>query len=461
MLSIKTMTTFIVSFALFMDVLDGNVVNTAIPVMSQSFHINPIDLKIALISYLLNLAIFIPMSGWTADKYGTKNIFILAIGLFTVSSFFCGQAQTLMQLVIARSVQGIGGAFMISLGRLIIARTFKKHELMEAMNTVIIVVSMGVMLGPFVGGVIVDHLSWPWIFWINIPAGIFAILIAAYFLKDIAPKHVRPFDFFGFILLGGSLAMLLFSLAQLSDTEIDYHRALLRILVAVSMFIAYLYYSKNRPHPVAKLSLISIPTFRISVFGNLLGRLGFGGVPFLLPLLQQLGLGFSAQLSGFLLAPIALGVIFSKVYAINLLRKMGYKKYLLSNTIVVGLSLWLFDFVNIHTPPALIALFTFIFGLVISAQYTGMNSLAYAEMPEEELSASTSITSTVQVLSQSIGVAVAAMLLRFYSFIVHRQFVLTPTIFHLAFFTLGIFTFISMIIFMRLKPEDGKQMLSA
>src|SRR3990167_2292002 len=197
MFSIKTMTKFIVSFALFMDVLDSNIVNTAVPVMSQSFHVNPIDLKIALISYLLNLAIFIPMSGWTADKYGTKNIFIAAIGLFTASSFFCGYAHTLLILIIARSIQGMGGASMISLGRLIIARTFKRHELVEAMNTVIIVVSIAVMIGPFVGGVIVDYLSWPWIFWVNIPAGIFTMLLASYGLKESFVRNPRPFDLLG------------------------------------------------------------------------------------------------------------------------------------------------------------------------------------------------------------------------------------------------------------------------
>ena len=459
MLSYKTMTKFIVSFALFIDVVDSNVVNTAVPVMSQSFHVNPIDLKIALISYLLNLAIFIPISGWTADKYGTKNIFISAIGLFTVSSFFCGHAHTLTQLVIARCVQGVGGAFMISLGRLTIARTFKKHELVEAMNTVIIVVSCGVMLGPFVGGVIVDHLSWPWIFWVNLPAGVFAILIAQIYLKETAPKHVRPFDFIGFILLSVSLSMLVFSLAELSESHIDDRVVLLQILLALSIFITYVFYSKNKLHPVVKLSLMSIPTFRISILGNLLGRLGFGGIPFLLPLLQQLGLGLSAQLSGLLLAPIAFGVIMSKLFALKILRKMGYRRYLLANTFFVGMALWLFTLVNLHTDVLFIALLTFTFGVAISAQYTGMNSLAYAEMQEENLSASTSIASTVQVLSQSFGVAVAAILLRLYSAHIHHAFLLTPDIFHLAFFTLGALTFLSSMIFLQLKPEDGAQML--
>lgn len=167
--STKRITMFIVSLALFMDVLDSNILNTAIPAMSTAFQVTPIDLKIALISYLLSLAIFIPASGWASDRYGAKNIFIAALGLFTLSSFFCGHAQSLVQLVIARFIQGIGGAFMISLGRLIIARTFKRHELVEAMNTVIIVVSVAVMLGPFIGGVIVDHLSWPWIFGLIFP----------------------------------------------------------------------------------------------------------------------------------------------------------------------------------------------------------------------------------------------------------------------------------------------------
>ena len=459
MLSTKRITMFTVSLVLFMDVLDSNIINTAVPAMSTSFNVSPIDLKIALISYFVSLAIFIPISGWTADKYGTKRVFITAIGLFTLSSFWCGYAHSLMELVIARFIQGIGGAFMMSLGRLIIARAFKRHELVDAMNTVIIVVSVAVMLGPFIGGLITDNFSWPWIFWVNIPAGAFTMLLAAYGLKDTVPKKAPPFDALGFILFGGSLALLCFSLSSLSESKIELNIVLYMILTAIILLLSYIIHARRHRHPIVKISLFRIRTFQVSVFGNLLSRLGFGGVPFLLPLLLQVGLHFSAQLSGLLLAPMAFGIIFAKLIALKILRQVGYKRFLLFNTILVSLVLWTLQIINAETSAYTIATLTFIFGIFVAAQYTGMNSLAFAELHEDELSASTSITSTVQVLAQSFGVAVGAILLRYYSSQPNEEAALTPAIFHQAFFALGIITFISALLFMRLKRDDGKQML--
>jgi predicted MFS family arabinose efflux permease len=206
------------------------------------------------------------------------------------------------------------------------------------------------------------------------------------------------------------------------------------------------------------MALLRIRTFRISVSGNLCARLGFGGMPFLLPLLQQVGLGFSAELSGLLLVPMAFGIIFSKLLALRILRRMGYKYYLLVNTILVGLTLWSFQIINLGTSPYTIACMTFILGTFISAQFTGMNSLAFADVREDELSASTSITSTVQVLSQSLGVAVSAILLRIYS---SHAIQLTPAIFHETFFTMGLITLASAFIFIKLKADDGSQMLTS
>ena len=458
-LSIKRVTMFTVSLALFMDVLDTNIINTAIPTMAHNFKVNPVDLKVALISYLLSLAVFIPISGWVADKYGTKRIYISALCLFTISSFWCGYAHTLMDLVIGRSFQGVGGAFMISLGRLIIARTFAKHQLVGAMNTVIVVVSLAVMLGPFVGGIIIEQLSWPWIFWVNIPAGILAIVLGVYGLKDTAPKKARPFDFLGFVLFGGSLALLCFSLSQLSEAGANQSLTLLIIFVALFTFIMYFFIAKNHPHPVINTKLFRFRTFRISVLGNLFSRLGFGGVPFLLPLFQQISLGFSAQLSGLLLVPIAFGIIFSKLLAFRILRRVGYKYYLVINTLFMGLILALFQIINNHTSVYTIACLTFIFGMFTAAQFTAMNSLAFAEISPEELSDSTSITSTTQVLAQTFGVAVGAILLRYYSSNQEHPAILTTPVFHQAFFAMSIITMISLLIFMQLKVDDGQQML--
>ncbi len=459
LLSNKSITIFTVSLALFMDVLDTNIINTAIPAISQSLQVNPVDLKIALISYFLSLAVFIPSSGWVADKYGAKRIFIAALGLFTFTSFWCGYVQTLFELVIARSIQGVGGAFMISLGRLIIARSFKRHEFVEAMNAVIIVVSIAVMLGPFIGGFITDHLSWPWIFWVNVPAGIFVIILAAFSFQDTATKKVPPFDLWGFILFGGSLAILCFSLSELSESNLDLNSTMLKLIIAVLMMIIYFLHAKRHPSPLIKTALFRIRTFQVSVLGNLCARLSFGGMPFLLPLLQQVGLGLSAQLSGLLLAPMACGIIFSKLFALPILRRLGYKRFLITNTLIVGLMVWLFQLIDTNTSLYFIAGLTFLLGIFVAAQYTGMNSLAFSDLREEELSASTSITSTIQVLSQTLGVAVAAILLRYFSSSFLQPLALSLPVFHHTFFLMGILTFSAAFIFTRLKVGDGNQML--
>ncbi|HTM63970.1 MAG TPA: MFS transporter [Gammaproteobacteria bacterium] len=451
---------FIVSLAGFMEALDTTILNTAIPAISRSLHVNPVDLKIALISYLMMLAIFIPVSGWLADKFGLKRVFQFATVVFTLSSLWCGFAYTVPQLVLARSVQGLGGALMLPLGRLIILRSFPRHEVVDVINHVIMVVSVGLMLGPLAGGVITDHFSWSWIFWVNVPVGIFAFIIGYFFLTDYPPRHVRPFDFIGFTLFGGGLATLTFALSYLSESSTNQHTGLLILFISILMLANYFLYARWQPHPILNTSLFKKRTFLISILGNLFARLSFGGVPFLLPLLLQISLGYSAALSGLLMVPIAFGVMIVKVISLRALRKMGYKKTLVGNTILVSLMLWMFQVITGATSPYSIAALTFLFGLLISMQYSAMNSLAYSDLDADDLSAATSIFGTTQQLSQSFGVAVAAMLLHYYSHVFNGGFILTPTVFHHAFLAMGFLTLFTTIIFVRLKPNDGHQMLN-
>lgn len=454
----KHIIAMIISIAGFMEALDTTILNTAIPAMSRSLGVNPVDLKIALISYLIALAIFIPISGWLSDKFGLKRVYLFAVATFTLSSLWCGFADSLRMLVIGRSLQGLGGALMLPLGRLIILRIYPRHEVVDAMNHVIMIVSIGLMVGPLAGGFITDHFSWHWIFWVNIPVGILALILVTIFMPNFSPKHVRPFDKIGFVLFGGGLATLTFALSYFSESSTDQSTALWLLCISILTLMNYVLYSRRQPHPILNTKLFKIRTFKISSIGNIISRMGFGGVPFLLPLMLQIGLGYSASLAGLLLAPIALGVMIVKLISLKILRWIGYKRLLIMNTLFVGLIIWTFQIINADTSPYIIALLTFVFGLLISMQFSGMNSLAYADTDSEDLSAATSIISTTQQLSQSFGVAVAALLLRFFSV---GQFILTPVVFHHTFLAMGLLTMVTVIIFFKLKPHDGHQMLKA
>lgn len=448
-----------VSLALFMESVDTTIINTAIPTMSLSFNINPIDLKIALISYLVSLAVFIPISGWVADKYGVKRVFIAALIIFVAASTWCGFAANLLHLVIARILQGFGGSLMAPIARLIIVRNFHRNELVNVMSQVIIVAALGMMLGPVLGGFISHNFSWRWIFWVNIPVGLANIWLAYHSLKDTPPITVHPLDKLGFILFGSALAIFTFGLSMLSETLISQVYAFSLLGIATGLFVIYYYHSRNQQHPIINTQLFAIRTFRISVIGNLLARLSFGGVPFLLPLLLQIGLGYSAQTAGLLLAPIAAGVMILKPFSSAILQLLGYKRLLIINTILVGLILCSYTLVNEQTSMSTIIFITFCYGFFIAMQYTGMNSLAYADVPPELLSACTSIMSTIQQLSQSFGVAISALLIYYYSYHIDHSITLSANIFHHVFVTMGVMTMASISIFLTLQDNDGTQML--
>jgi len=458
----KGIITVVVSFALFMEAIDTTIINTAIPVMANSLHVNPVDLKIALISYLLSLAIFIPISGWIADKFGTKQVFIFALAIFTFSSAWCGFAHSLPELVIARCFQGLGGSLTLPVGRLIILRTYERHQLIHAMSRVVMVVSLGLMLGPVLGGFITHYFSWRWVFLVNIPVGILTMIAAYYFLENTPKKKVLPLDFIGFILFGTALATFTFGLSALSETVISGSVTIIILAFAFLLFTMYVLHSRHSTmHPIINVTLFKSRTFFISVLGNLMSRLSFGGVPFLLPLLLQIGLGYSPQISGLLIAPMAIGVLLVKLFTLRLLRLFGYKKLLMLNTLLVSLCLWAFTFISSELSVYIIGVITFLFGLIIAVQYSGMNSLAYAELSPEDLSAAASIMGTLQQIAQSFGVAVGALLLRYYSIGSDSQFNLTTSVFHHAFFAMGLITLFSTIIFIQLKTGDGHEMIEA
>lgn len=456
----KIIILLLVSSALFMEAVDTSIINTAIPVMAKSFNVIPIELKFALISYLLSLAIFIPISGWIADKYGIKKVFISAITLFTLSSAWCGFTESINELIFARIIQGIGGSLTMPVGRLIILRTFQRQELVSRMSIVVMVAAFGLMLGPLLGGIIVAHFSWRWIFWVNIPAGALTVVLGLSFLPEMPSILVPPLDKMGFFLFGSGLALLTYGLSTLSESSIYLTESLLIIILASLLFVCYIRHSRHKAYPVVKTDLLSIRTFRVSVIANLLVRISFGGIPFLLPLLLQIVLGFSPRLSGLLLTPIAVGVLLSKPLSIHILRLLGYKTSLILNTALVSLSLMSFSIIDQNTSIYTIGLCTFVYGFLIALQYTDMSSLAYANIRDDNISAATSIMSTIQQVALSFGVAISAIIISFFSNSSMGHSVLTLKVFHQTFITLSILTLCSGFIFFSMNKDDGAELIA-
>lgn len=455
----RIMIPFVVSLAMFMEAIDGTVINTAIPSMSSSLNINPIDLKIALISYLLSLAIFIPISGWVADKYGIKRVFLIALSIFMVSSFFCALANTLTQLVIARIFQGMGGSFMLPLGRLIIVSTYQKHELVNKMSQVVVVGALGMMLGPTLGGVITQHLSWRWIFYINIPVGLLNIILAYRWLEHVKPKAVPKLDIKGLLLFGSALCLLTFGLSAVTESHLGIFHVLIDLFSSFILFVLYYFHSRKQSHPVVNTKLFGFKTFYISILGNLFSRLSFGGLLFALSLLLQICLGYSPQVAGFLFAPTAIGVLVVKPFSFRILQTLGFKNLLIGNTILIGLLLFAFSGINEMTSFAMIGFLNFLFGALTALQYTGANSIAYSEITTEYYSAATSVMSTMQQISQSLGVAVTAILIQVFSDHFFKSEIISLISIRYTFLSMGLLTFSSILVFLQIKPRDGAALL--
>lgn len=454
------MIAFVIALSFFMEAVDTTVINTAIPAMSRSFGVDALDLKIALISYLIGLAIFIPISSWLADKFGAKRIFITSLVVFTLSSLWCGFADNITELVIARFIQGFGGALGLPVGRLIILRVFGREHLIPNMNFIIAVGAVGTMLGPAIGGLITHYFSWPWIFWVNIPVGGLAIVLAYHYLPSVDIQKTHTLDKLGFTLFSFALASFTLGLSALSDSAIPIRYACVLIFIAAIFLAAYIIHAYERRDSVIRLDLLSIRTFRVSMAGNLISRLGFGGIPFLIPLLLQITLEFSAKLSGLLLVPTGIGVLVGKRIVLPLLHRFGFKRVLLINTCLAGTIIGTFSIIHADISLYSIGALTFFYGIVASIQYTSMNSLGYADIAPNDLSTANSMNNTLQQLAQSFGVAIGALFIRFFAALLIANPALTLIVFRYTFITLGACTVLSSLIFLELRPDDGKQMLS-
>ncbi|MEI9992987.1 MAG: DHA2 family efflux MFS transporter permease subunit [Rhizomicrobium sp.] len=455
--AVKRMLPWLVAVAFFMESLDTTILNTAVPVIAKALAVTPLNMKSVLASYTLSLAVFIPISGWMADRFGTRRVFASAIGIFTLGSFLCGLSGDIHLLVACRILQGCGGAMMVPVGRLTLVRTFPKFELVRAMSFVAIPGLIGPMLGPIAGGLIVDYLHWRAIFFLNIPVGIAGLVLVYLHLPDYRERTTHPLDVVGLILFGTGIALLSYVLEIFGEHRLGTGEVLGLLAISLALLLGYGLHASRTTYPLLQLGLFRIRTFAAAVSGSFFTRLGIGGVPFLLPLLYQEGLGLSAIVSGLLIMPQALAALSTKFFMPRLLERVGYRGVLISNTVILGCILMLFATIGPGTPIWLIVVQAFCYGALTSTQYTSMNTLVYADVPADKASNASSIASTMQQLSVSFGVAAAGLTTVF--FIPAGPSIGTGAMIrglHEAFLVLGAFTILSTIVFSRLKGSDGE-----
>ncbi|MGB6132924.1 MAG: DHA2 family efflux MFS transporter permease subunit [Acidobacteriaceae bacterium] len=447
---------WLIAVAFFMESLDTTILNTAVPTIAAALHVAPLSMKSVLASYTLSLAVFIPISGWMADRFGTRRVFASAIGIFTLGSFLCGISSNIHVLVACRILQGCGGAMMVPVGRLTMVRTFAKSELVRAMSFVAIPSLIGPMLGPIAGGLIVGYLHWRLIFFVNIPIGLAGLYMVYRHLPDYREEHTRSLDLTGLILFGSGVALLSWVLEVFGEHTLNGWEILGTLTVSILLLTGYGFHATRALYPLLRLTLFRIRTFRSSVSGSFVTRLGIGGIPFLFPLLYQVGLGFSPIQSGLLMMPQAIAAMSLKMTIPPILARFGYRAVLISNTLIIGLFILLFASIGKRTPVWLIVAEVFCYGFFTSLQYTSMNTLTYADITEEQASSASSIASTMQQMAITFGIASASLVTVFFLPDHYRS---NPQQFiqgiHKAFFVLGGMTLLSTTVFSELKKRDG------
>jgi EmrB/QacA subfamily drug resistance transporter len=412
-------------------------------------------MKAVLASYTLSLAVFIPISGWMADRFGTRRVFASAIGLFTLGSFLCGISSNIHLLVACRILQGCGGAMMVPVGRLTLVRTFAKSDLLRTMSFVSIPALVAPMLGPIAGGLIVGYLHWRVIFFLNIPIGLVGLILVYLHLPDYREKKTPPLDVVGLILFGSGVALLSYVLEIFGEHTMGAGAMSGLLVLSVALLAGYGIHGSSLPFPLLKLKLFGIRTFRAAVSGSFFTRLGIGGVPFLLPLLYQVGLGFTPIQSGLLVMPQAIASMSMKALMPQILRRVGYRGVLISNTVILGSLLMAFATIGLRTPVWMIVFLALLYGAFTSLQYTSMSTLVFADIAEEDASGASSIASTAQQMSISFGVAVAGLATAFFIPSSRSNPVEMIHGIHKALIALGILTVLSTIVFYGLKSGDG------
>jgi EmrB/QacA subfamily drug resistance transporter len=447
----------IVACALFMEQLDGSIIATALPSIAHSLGTDPLHLNLAITSYMFSLAVFIPLSGWVADRFGTRTVFRSAIIVFTLGSILCGLSQNLWELIATRVLQGMGGAMMVPVGRLAMLKAVPRKDLVGAMAWLTTPALIGPVLGPPVGGFIVTYASWRWIFYVNVPIGLLGIMLATIFIEDMREEKREPLDLRGFLLMGCALAGLVFSFETVG-------RHLVPNEIVAGLFIGgliclalYLRHIKGHSHPIIDLSLARYQTYRASILGGSLFRIGVGALPFLLPMMLQVGFGISPAASGMLTFASAAGAIFMKMSATPIIRRFGFRSILIGNALVNAVFLMGCALFRPSTPHMAIFGFLLIGGFFRSLQFTALNTIAYAEIPSALISRANTLYNMLQQLSLSVGIATGALLLNL-TLAWQGAHTLGPMDFWPAYLVIGVLSLVSLSSFLPLPPEAGAEM---
>ncbi|HEY0979005.1 MAG TPA: DHA2 family efflux MFS transporter permease subunit [Flavobacteriales bacterium] len=447
---------WLVAVGLFMEQLDATVLNTAIPAISADLEAPALSLKSVLTTYTLSLAVFIPISGWIADRYGTRRVFRFAMAVFTLGSLLCAVSVNIGMLIASRLLQGIGGALMTPVGRLALVRTFPRSEMLTAMNFVVIPALVAPLVGPFIGGAIVHVLPWRFIFLVNIPIGIAGWWMSRRFMPDYADPFTPALDRVGFLLFGAGVALLSYVLEVFGEHSWEWGGIGLMTLTSVMLLVGYGWHARRAGSPILHMRMFRIRTFRVPVVGGFVTRLGVGGMPFLLPLLYQIGLGYTPLQAGLLTMPLAAAAIGMKVLGRRMLERFGHRAVLNTNTVLLGANIGVFFWVGATTPVWVILALSFTQGLFSSLQFTALNSLVYADVDDQEASKASSVASTAQQMALSFGVAVASLVAGLFLRDVQQTDAAGYiTGLHWTFLSLGIFTLLSSLLFRELHPADG------
>jgi EmrB/QacA subfamily drug resistance transporter len=401
----------IVGSAIIMQQIDSTVITTALPQMAISLHTDPVRLSVAVTAYLLSLAVFVPVSGWAADRYGGRTIFRAAIALFTLGSILCGLSNNIVELTAARVLQGVGGAMMVPVGRLVLFRSIDKAALIGIMAYLQVPAQLGPVLGPPIGGFITTYFSWRWIFLVNVPLGILGIALVTIFFDNPKEETRRPFDWLGFLLTGASLFCLMYGIEAIGRGRGEVDQVISLLVLGAVLGALALRHLRRTEHPLLDLSVFRIPTFQVSITGGSLFRAGAGTLVFLLPLMLQVVFGMSAAASGSITFATAIGSMSMKLTARPILKWFGFRRVMLVDTAISAATIIMCAFFTAATPVMLIFVLLLIAGFFQSLQFTATQVMTYADIEQPQMSTATSIAGMTQQMSRGFGISLVAVLL--------------------------------------------------